>query len=142
MGRAVQLIAAASLLALGACGPTDEPAALPTEASVVGQYRLTLVNGGNLPFPAAGDAERILEIIDGRMIINADHTFADILTTRLTYFDGTPAPSSGADTTTGTFALTGSILVRTHPGAGVDTVAVTGNLLHANNAGLLMTYTK
>jgi redox-sensitive bicupin YhaK (pirin superfamily) len=141
MGR-VQFIAAVTLFAVGACSPSDASAPLPTEESVVGHYQLTLVNGGHLPFPIAGDTSRILAIIDGQMLINSDHTFDDILTTRLTYFSGTPIPSTRADTTSGTFVLVGSVIVRTHPGVGIDTVAVTGNLLHANNGGLLMTYGK
>ena len=142
MGRAVQFIAAVTLVVASACSPSDAPAALPTEASVVGHYGLTLVNGGNLPFPIAGDTTRVLAIIDGQLLINSDHTFLDILSTRLTYFSGTPVPSTHADTATGTFVLVGSLIVRTHPGVGIDTVAVTGNLLHANNGGLLLTYAK
>lgn len=145
MRRAVQVIAAVAAVALvvaSACSPSDAPAALPTEASVVGHYGLTLVNGGNLPFPIAGDTTRVLAIIDGQLLINSDHTFLDILSTRLTYASGTPVPSTRSDTTTGTFVLMGSLLVRTHSGVGTDTVAVTGNLLHANNGGLLLTYAK
>ena len=142
MGTAVQFIAAVTLFAIGACSPSDAPAPLPTESSIVGHYDLTLVNGGHLPFPIAGDTTRLLAIVGGGIHINADHTFLDILTTRLTYFSGTPVPSTRSDTTTGTFVLAGSLIVRTHPGIGIDTVAVTGNLLHANNGGLLMSYAK
>jgi hypothetical protein len=141
MGR-VQFFAALTLLAAGACNPSDAPAPLPTEESIVGHYQLTLVNGGHLPFPIAGDTTRLLAITDGQLLINADHTFLDILSTRLTYFSGTPVPSTHADTARGTFVLVGSLIIRTHPAAGLDTVAMTGNLAHANNGGLLMTYEK
>ena len=139
--KGVQILAAVTLLAASACSPSDAPAPLPTEESIVGQYQLTLVNGGHLPFPVAGDTTRILAITDGQLLINADHTFLDILSQRLTYFSGTPVPSTHTDTVTGTFVLVGSLIIRTQT-AGIDTVAVTGNLMHANNGGLLMTYQK
>jgi hypothetical protein len=140
--RAVPFLAAVTLLAASACNPSEAPAPLPTEESIVGQYQLTLVNGGHLPFPEAGDTTRILAITEGQLVINADHTFLDILSHRLTYFSGTPVPETFTDTATGTFALVGSVIVRNFPGIGVDTVAVTGNLMHANNGGLAMTYQK
>ena len=144
--RVVPFVAAVTLLAASACSPSDAPAPLPTEESIVGQYQLNLVNGGHLPFPVAGDTARILAIIDGKLVINSDHTFLDVLSQRLTYFSGTPVPSTYADTTSGTFVLVGSLIVRSRPigvdSVGVDTVAVTGNLMHANNGGLLMTYQK
>lgn len=139
--RGVQIVAAVTLLAVGACSPSDAPAPLPTEESIVGDYQLTLVNGGHLPFPVAGDTAKILSITDGKLVINNDHTFLDILSTRLTYFSGTPLPSTHSDTASGTFVLVGSLIIRTQT-AGIDTVAVTGNLMHANNGGLLMTYQK
>jgi len=140
--RGVQILVAMTLLAASACSPSDAPAPLPTEESIVGHYQLTLVNGGHLPFPVAGDTTRILAITDGQLVINADHTFLDVLSTRLTYFSGTPVPSTHSDTAIGTLVLVGSLIIRTHPGIGIDTVAVTGNLMHANNGGLLMTYEK
>jgi hypothetical protein len=144
--RSIPLVVAVTLLAASACNPSDAPAPLPTEESILGQYQLNLVNGGHLPFPVAGDTTRILAITDGELLINDDHTFLDILATRLTYFSGTPVPSTHSDTVAGTFVLVGSLIIRTRPisadSVGIDTVAVTGNLMHANNGGLLMTYQK
>ena len=139
--RKAALMSMTALLMLGAACGKDEAVGPPTEASIVGVYNLTIVNGGPLPFPIAGNETSILELIAGKLTLKSDHTFIDEITTRQTYASGTPTPIELVDTRTGTFALTGTTVLLSYP-EGVSSVAATGNLLHANNGGLLLTYTK
>ena len=143
MRASVRAVVAAALLGTAACRVEDAPVApLPTEATVVGVYNLSTANGGPLPFPLDVNDTTKFEVVSGRVTVNADHTFADMLTTRLTYTSGSQAPIEHSNTQPGTWTLAGNILTLTY---GVDasvTAIVIGKQLTKSALGVPMGYTK
>lgn len=132
----------AGVVVAEACSSKADAIAAPTDASIVGVYALTLVNGGALPFPLAGNDTARLDITGGTITLMADHTFTDVLVTRLVYTSGVPAPVDRSDTLTWTYTLFSRYVALAYPGRGTDTLAVTGDLLQKNEGGLLMAYKK
>ena len=142
MQRTVRLMLAAA--AIAACGSDAAPIGPPTEQSLPGTYRLTSVNG-TLPYLIAGDVDRQIRIVSGSFQFRSDHTFTDILTTRLTFTNG-DTPIEETSSQSGAFTLLGGNLgveLRySLPDDVRDTIAVTGVFMHRNDGGLLLTYKK
>lgn len=141
MRRLLATIAIAAASAT-ACGGGGDPVAPPTELTVLGTYHLRLINGGPVPFRLAADGTRLLDMLSGRITLNADHTFTEVFTTRLSFVSGSPDPTETVDTSSGTWVLTASNVELTYPGEGILITAITGTQLHKNEGGFLFTFRK
>jgi hypothetical protein len=141
MRRLARTVLSAVLVFGGACGGSDASTAPPTDASVVGTYALTIVNGGSLPFPYSGSPTSRFDIISGQITLTAEHTFTDLLTFRETLLAGGSKPDR-TDTSGGTWSLLSHTITLTYTGLGVQTAVVTGNRFQISDQGLLLTYSK
>jgi hypothetical protein len=142
MRRTFLTAMASALILATACGADEDPVPPPTEASVIGLYNLTIVNGGPLPFPYAANSTTRFDIIGGSLNLRADHTFTDLLTTRQVSLPGETTTQEETDELTGTWSLTETLLTLTYTGFGVQTAVVTGRLVTRSDQGFLMTYSK
>jgi hypothetical protein len=124
-----------------ACGDDPDPVDPAAEAALVGTYSLSAVNGGTLPFTYATTATARFEVISGQIIVEADHDFTDILTTRETTLAG-GAESDAVDTYLGTWVLRADSVRFSYPGRGVQMMGVTPSTLTVKAQGLTLTYSK
>ena len=140
--RLVVLSAWMAVLAVTtACKASDATVVQPTDASVVGFYNLALVNGGPLPFPYSASATYRIDIVSGSLTLTSDHAFADLLTTRQTFFAGGSGPDR-TETLQGSWSLQGTNLTLTYPGIAAQLAIVTANQISINSQGLALRYDK
>lgn len=136
MRRLMSILAAALVLPLAACGDDDGPAGPTFEAS--GTYTLSAINGQQPPVTVQS-APEIIEILDGTIELNADHTFRDSTTYRITT-DG--EASIEAEVYTGTYAQNGTVLTLTVPDVGAYALSVSEDALTQTIAQFVLVYTK
>jgi hypothetical protein len=143
MPSVMRAFLAFALVALSACGASDEPIAPPTAESVVGIYTLFNVNGGALPFLFAADGVTRVEYVSGSLTLNADRTITDVLTFRVSRVDGTGTPTTSTSTFTGTYTLAGNTVTATYTGVPeAQALVVTGNQITHNEEGVVLSYRK
>src|SRR5690606_13674093 len=82
MSRSLTAFALALVLPLAACSDDDDPSGPDVEAS--GTYALASVNGEALPYTLLVSEGDSVEVVDGHIELNVDHTFTDSTTFRIT----------------------------------------------------------
>ena len=115
MSRSLTAFALALVLPLAACSDDDDPSGPDVEAS--GTYALASVNGEALPYTLLVSEGDSVEVVDGHIELNVDHTFTDSTTFRITE-GGTI--TSEVEVYTGSYSQTGNALTFT-PQAAVNT---------------------
>lgn len=144
MQRTMRGVVVAAIIAAAACGSDSGPVPPPTEESVVGRYTLRSVNGFPLPYFLAGNSQQEAFIVSGTMVVLADKTFIDSLTTRIEYASGAPATQDSASSS-GTYTLFASNLALVYTSLdpiGYDTVAVIGPRVYQDEGSLFLIYRK
>jgi hypothetical protein len=141
MRLVAQVVLSTTLAFVGACGASDAPITPPTEASVIGVYNMTIVNGGSLPFPFSYTDSSRTYIVGGRITLTADHKFTDTYTWRVVLLAG-GSPPDQSDTLDGTWSLASNSLTLNYYVGHVRLAIVRGNLITVNDQGLFLTYSK
>jgi hypothetical protein len=133
--RVIALFGVAAAIACGSDSPAD-----PTTASLLGDYSLTTVNGGPLPFAIAytdtvqGGAVVLstISLLSERFSLSADRTFRVFGTARLTVAGG------GFDTT---LVLPDSAVGRWSVSGNALTITIDGDVTMATIGGHVITRT-
>jgi hypothetical protein len=105
-------VSVGALATLAACSGSD--AATGVRASVTGNYQLSTVNGQPLPF-TENSSGAVIKVTAGSLVAESNGAFTETITRSTT-------PPGGATTTTavpatGTFTVSGSVIVFTFVGA-------------------------
>lgn len=104
---------------LSACSDATGP-----ELSPVGVYHLRTINGAPLPYTIAQLGTDRVEVATGIIILNADGTFTERTSFRITEASGTRTEEQG---TSGTYTTNGSVVQLSPAGAGRYSVALSDN---------------
>lgn len=120
-------------IALAGCGDSTGP------KSIVGSYTLQTVNGGALPYILSQSGANKTEILSGAFTLNADHTFSDQGTVRIT--------QSGVATTTagsasGTYVQNNTAITLTYSDNSVDMASINGKTMTLISDGVTLVYTR
>lgn len=137
MRRLLSILAAALVLPLTACGDDDGPSGPTFEAS--GTYNLATINGENPPVVVAQVDADFIEITAGVIELNADNTFRDSTTYRIS--EG-GAVRTEADVFTGTYAQTGNAVTLTLADGGAYALSVSEDALTQTVAQFVLVYRK
>ncbi|HEX2168143.1 MAG TPA: hypothetical protein VHG09_12995 [Longimicrobiales bacterium] len=123
MRRLMTIMAAAFLMPLIACG--DEDPADPTiEAS--GTYTLRSINGQDLPVTVLQIGADMVEVLDGEIRLNTDHTFSDSTTLRIT--EGGQV-STDVESLRGTYVQSSTSVTLTPTGGAAYALALSDDVL-------------
>lgn len=109
-----------------ACGSDNNSTTGTTLASLAGTWNLQTVNGSPLPFTASNVGGAKVEILSEVTTVSANGTFTQVTTERTT-INGV-ASTQTLPATSGTIALTGSLVSVTIAGSGT----ATGTLNNSN----------
>jgi hypothetical protein len=128
--------AVAVTAALLAAGCTRD-APLEPDEPVVGTYQLTAVNGEAPPQVIVQVAQGTLEVLGGSLVMNADHTFTELLQVRSTPAGG-EAETSDAEIS-GTYSVSGRTVTFASEAGPWQGTASDGSMVYPyiNNASLL-----
>ena len=120
-----------------ACGSDTTAPVVVT--SVVGTWKLTLVNGAALPY-VLSTSDPKLEVIDQQYTITVANTFTTSFTLRETDLDGTV--STGTTSDSGTMTLADNTVTFTNKSDGSIVVASVTPTTMTINAGASQVFTK
>lgn len=134
MRRVVLLCAA-----VGAIACASESSTAPKARGVFGDYALLSINGLPTPLVLGQNDTASLELLESKMTLGADASFAEIYSLRLTAPSGVQVRT---DTARGTFATSGTTLTfQPADGSGMYQMTVTDeHTLTENDPGYLMIY--
>jgi hypothetical protein len=130
------VLATALVLPFSACGDDD-----PTSPNVdvTGTFTLRTINGEDLPVIIAQVGEDMIEVTEGTIRLNADSTFSDSTTFRITEGGVVTIEEDGA---VGTYTQSGTS-VTLHPSEGAPyAVSVSGNTLTQTAGAFALVYQK
>jgi hypothetical protein len=124
----------AVVLTLAACGSNA-----PTEPSLVGRYRLTLINGVALPTSVTGLLPTPVTVRSGELNLTTDIAFASILNVDQTV-------SGSTQTTTlvqsGTYTASGDRITFTRSGSAPATGTVSSGTISVSEGSITFVFTR
>jgi len=141
-----RLIALCGALALVACNNTEEPdlhITLPTtETNVAGTFLLRSANGSAPPFQLPTNNTDVVTLLNDRIVIHDDLTWADTINYQTDRANGTTAVTFTA--TSGTYNIADGHINFTKVQGGTEKFigAVVGNDLSVDFNGRLFLYTR
>lgn len=141
MRRIALLVAAVVGIAGVACGGDSNNSVAPKTdlTSVTGVWSLLSVNGATTPLILGQNDTATLELLQSRMTLNTDATFAEVFSLRLTGPSGVQLES---DTTRGTFQTAGTTLtfLPSDGSPAYQMVVTDEHTLTENDPGLVLIY--
>ena len=137
-----KLIGVLLLVAATACQGGDSTGPEGGSASLAGSYSLQTANGKAVPTIAIQDLNGTFEVLSGKVVLNADATYMDILSYRTTA-SGSTDPQTLTDTLQGTYIQFGDNITLTSSGGSVYSMSwIDGNRLAYAESQLTLIYKK
>ena len=136
MRRMLVTACSAAIALLAACG--SDSGTGPTQASVVGTWNLTTVNGAPLPFTIQATNPK-LEILSDQYVLAANGTFTESFQLRGT--DGTTVTTQSF-TDAGTYQLNGTAVTVTYTDGSSLTGTLSGNTVTIAQLGASLVYSR
>jgi hypothetical protein len=130
----MRYLAAAALVLAVACDSSTSP-----EATIVGTWNLSTMNGSPLPFTVFGSGANKVEITAGVITFAQGGTYSSTMTTRST-MNGVATNST--DSETGNYTITGATVSITDPGEPTQTATMSGNTLTTTVEGFTFVFIK
>ena len=137
-----KLIGALLLVAATACKGGESTGPGGGSASLAGTYSLQTANGKAVPTIAIQDLSGTFEVLSGKVVLNANSTYMDILSYRTTA-SGSTDPQTLTDTLQGTYVQLGDNVTLTSSGGSVYSMSwIDGNKLAYAESQLTLIYRK